>query len=130
MTNRRLGAACSGLDANDPRALPIPRAGCPGLACLAPSGQENKSATPKRASDGNGSRRAGLPTCPRNRLNRQVYPVLHMSFRAPACEKWRPSGDLAGQTLHEPAASHERKVSQAGVLQSTAVRPEHGKMAV
>jgi hypothetical protein len=53
-----------------------------------------------------------------------------MSFRAPAREKWRPTIDLAGQTLREAAAFRERKAWRTSVLQSSAARREHGEMAL
>ena len=70
------------------------------------------------------------PSARQNRRNRQISPVLHMSFRAPTCEKWRLTVDLALQTPREAAGLRERKVLQTRVLQSSAVGSEHGKMAL
>jgi hypothetical protein len=75
-------------------------------------------------------RAPGSPNARQNRRNRQISPVVHMSFRAPTGEKWRPTSDLAGQTPREAAGLRKRKVWQPGVMQSTAVRSEHGEMAL
>jgi hypothetical protein len=89
--------------------------GCPGLPCSAPLGQRITNARPKRQTldvalfsvstprrratgqgnaVGSGRRRdeRAPPQGPRqNQHNRQSYPVLHMSLRAPALWKWRPA---------------------------------------
>jgi hypothetical protein len=53
-----------------------------------------------------------------------------LSFRAPAREEWRPTVDLAGQTLREAAAGRERKAWRTGVLQPSTASSAHGEMAL
>jgi hypothetical protein len=69
-------------------------------------------------------------TARQNRRNRQTYPALHMSSRAPDPEKWRLTVDLALQMPLAPAGLREYKVLRIRVLQSSAVGREHGKMAL
>ena len=84
----------------------------------------------RRAADVSASRRAGCLTPAIKSAQSSNLPVLHMSLRAPACEKWRRAPDLAGQTPREAAVPGERKVWQPGLLQSNAVGREHGEMAL
>jgi hypothetical protein len=74
--------------------------------------------------------RTGAPSARQTRRNRQFCPVLHISFRAPAREKWCPTVNLALQTPRDGAALRERKVWQPRVSQSSAAGSEHGKMAL
>jgi hypothetical protein len=53
-----------------------------------------------------------------------------MSFRTPARAKWRPTVDLAPQTLRKAAALRERKIWQTNVLRSIALGSEHDEMAL
>jgi len=65
-----------------------------------------------------------------NQRNREISTVLHMSGRAPVCEKWRSIGDWRARRRLDAAAFHRRKVWQNGGLRSNAVRSEHGEMAL
>jgi hypothetical protein len=92
-------------------------------------GSQRELTTKPRLAEGAASAR-DASTARQNRRNRQIYPTLHMSSRAPAREKWRPTVDLARQTPRAAGRLHERKVWQTSVLQSSTVGPAHGKMAL
>jgi hypothetical protein len=70
------------------------------------------------------------PTARQNRCNRQIYHVLHISFRARPPKKWRLPVDLALQTPCQAAALHERKVLQARALQSSRAGSERRELAL
>ena len=92
-------------------------------------GSQRELTTKPRLAEGAASAR-DASTARQNRRNRQIYPALHMSSRAPTHEKWRPTRDLARQTPRAAARLRERKVWQTRVLQSSTVGSEHGKMAL
>ena len=85
---------------------------------------------PKRASEGTTLGAQAAPRAPQIRRIRQIYPVLHVSFRASNCKKWRLTVDLALQTPRTAAALDERKAWQTSVLQSSTAGSAHGKMAL
>ena len=92
-------------------------------------GSQRELTTKPRLAEGAASAR-DAPTARQNRRNRQIYPVLHMSFRAPACEKWRLTADLALRRRARQPGSVNVRSGRRSVLQSSAAGPEHGKMAL
>ena len=65
-------------------------------------------------------------SCP-NQCNREIMTVLHISVRAPVCEKRRSIAGSGGRRRLDGAGFHRRKIRQNGGLRSSTVGSHQGR---